>query len=181
VELTITAADTQGRALLLLPRQALRALSRAVDLPDQLGSVAVAASLRNGSATLAASEAAALGPGDVVILDAAPGDAAALLLPGGLRALGRLEGDSLEVREVDVADPDLGAGDLPVVLDVELASVPVPLRDIARIAPGAVLLLGLDRDGQVTLRIGERAVARGELVDVDGSVGVRVLAMEPSP
>ncbi len=181
VELTIAAADTQGRALLLLPREALRALSRAVDLPDQLGAVAVAASLRSGSATLAASEVAALGPGDVVILDAPPGDAAALLLPGGLRALGRLEGDSLEVREVDVADPDLGTGDLPVVLDVELASVPVPLRDIARIAPGAVLLLGLDRDGQVTLRIGERAVARGELVDVDGSVGVRVLAMEPSP
>jgi type III secretion protein Q len=181
VELTITAADTQGRALLLLPREALRALSRTVELPEQLGGVAVAASLRSGSAALAASDVAALRPGDVVILDAPPGDAAALLLPGGLRALGRLEGDSLEVREVAMAHPDLGAGDLPVVLDVELASVPVPLRDIARIAPGAVLLLGLDRDGQVTLRIGERAVARGELVDVDGAVGVRVLAMEPSP
>jgi type III secretion protein Q len=181
VELTITAANTQGRALLLLPQEALRALSRTLELPEQLGAVAVAASLRSGSAALAASEVAALRPGDVVILDAPPGDAAALLLPGGLCALGRLEGDSLEVREVDVAHPDLGAGDLPVVLDVELASVPVPLRDIARIAPGAVLLLGLDRDGQVTLRIGERAVARGELVDVDGAVGVRVLAMEPSP
>ena len=181
VELTITAANTQGRALLLLPQEALRALSRTLELPEQLGAVAVAASLRSGSAALAASEVAALRAGDVVILDAPPGDAAALLLPGGLRAQGRLEGDSLEVREVDVAHPDLGAGDLPVVLEVELASVPVPLRDIARIAPGAVLLLGLDRDGQVTLRIGERAVARGELVDVDGAVGVRVLAMEPSP
>jgi type III secretion protein Q len=181
VELSITAADTQGRALLFLPQEALRALSRMVELPEPLGAVAVAASLRSGSAALAASEVAALRPGDVVILDASPGDAASLLLPGGLRALGRLEGDSLEVREVDVADSDLGQDDLPVVLDVELASVPVPLRDIARIAPGAVLLLGLDRDGQVTLRIGGRAVARGELVDVDGAVGVRVLAMEPSP
>jgi type III secretion system YscQ/HrcQ family protein len=181
VELAITAAETHGRALLLLPQEALRALSRAAELSEQLGDLAVSGSLRSGSATLAASEVAALRPGDVVVLDAPPGEAAALCLPGGLLALGRLEGDSLEVREVDVADSDLGAGDLPVVLDVELASVPVPLRDIARMAPGAVLLLGLDRDGQVTLRIGERAVARGELVDVGGAVGVRVLAMEPSP
>jgi type III secretion protein Q len=181
VELHVTAAGIQGRALLFLPQEALRAFSRIVELPEPLGAVAVSASLRSGSAALAASEVAALRPGDVVILDGSPGDAASLLLPGGLRAIGRLEGDSLEVREVDIADSDLGEDDLPVVLDVELASVPVPLRDIARIAPGAVLLLGLDRDGRVTLRIGERAVARGELVDVDGSVGVRVLAMEPSP
>jgi type III secretion protein Q len=166
---------------LILPQEALRSLSRAVELPVSLGAVAVSASLRSGSAALAASEVAALRPGDVVILDGSPGDAASLLLPGGLRAIGRLEGDSLEVREVDLADSDLGEGELPVILDVELASVPVPLRDIARIAPGAVLLLGIDREGQVTLRIGERAVARGELIDVDGAVGVRVLAMEPSP
>lgn len=181
VELHITAAGIQGRALLVLPQEALRALSRTVELPKSLGAVAVSASLRSGSAALAPSEVAALRPGDVVILDGSPEDAASLLLPGGLRATGRLEGDSLEVQEVGMADSDLDEGDLPLVLDVELASVPVPLRDIARIAPGAVLLLGLDRDGQVTLRIGERAVARGELVDVDGSVGVRVLAMEPSP
>ena len=181
VELHIAAAGIQGRALLILPQEALRAISRTVELPEPLGAVAVSASLRSGSAALAASEVAALRPGDVVILDGSPGDAASLLLPGGLRAVGRLAGDSLEVREVDLTDSELGEGDLPVVLDVELASVPVPLRDIARIAPGAVLLLGLDREGQVTLRIGERAVARGELVDVDGSVGVRVLAMEPSP
>ena len=181
VELTIAAAGTQGRALLLLPQEALRALSRTFELPDQLVDVAVAASLRSGNAALASSEVASLRPGDVVILDAPPGDDASLRLPGGLHAHGRIEGDSLEIREVDVAHPDLAAGDLPVVLDLELASVPVPLRDVARIAPGAVLLLGLDRDGHVTLRIGERAVARGELVDVDGAVGVRILSMEPWP
>ena len=80
-----------------------------------------------------------------------------------------------------MARSELEAEDLPVVLDVELASVPVPLRDVARIAPGALLLLGLDRDGRVALRIGERTVAHGELVEVDGAVGVRILALEPAP
>ena len=181
VELTVAAAGTKGRALLLLPQEALRALCRSVELPEPLGAVAVAGSLRSGSAALAPSDVDSLSQGDVVILDAPPGEAAALLLPGGLRARGRLDGDALEVEEVALDHPGIAAADLPVVLDVELASVPVPLRDVARIAPGAVLLLGLDRNGHVTLRIGERAVARGELVEVEGAVGVRILTLEPSP
>ena len=180
LELTVAAAGTKGRALLLLPQEALRALCREAELPEHLGAVPVAGSLRSGSAALAPSDVDSLCPGDVVILDPPPGEAAALKLPGGLCAWGRLEGDSLEVEEVDLAQPGI-ASDLPVVLDVELASVPVPLRDVARIAPGAVLLLGLDRQGIVTLRIGERAVARGELVEVDGAVGVRILTLEPPP
>ena len=181
LELTITAAGTQGRALLLLPRDALRALSRFAGLPEPLGAIAVAGSLRSGSTSIEPSEVGSFRPGDVWILDVPPGEQATLRLPGGLRASGRLDGDSLEVMEVDVKRPDLTGDDLPVVLDVELASVSVPLRDVARIAPGAVLLLGLDRDGRVTLRIGDRAVARGELVEVDGAVGVRVLSLEPTP
>jgi type III secretion protein Q len=181
LELTIAAAGTQGRALLFLPRDALRALARTADLPDHLGAVAVAGSLRSGVAALEASDVESLRPGDVVILDGPPGERAALRLPGGLSIHGRIDGDALEVEEVDMSQPDLAGGNLPVLLDVELASVPVPLRDLARIAPGAVLLLGLDREGHVTLRIGERAVARGELVDVDGAVGVRILSLEPPP
>jgi type III secretion protein Q len=179
VELTISALGTRGRALLLLPRDALRALSRTVELPDHLGSVAVTASLLGGAATLDRADVDSLRPGDVLILDAPPGEDASLRLPGGLVASGRLDDDSLEVEEVEMRSPVLAAGEHPVVVDVELASVPVALRDVARIAPGAVLVLGLDRDGQVTLRIGDRRVARGELVEIDGAVGVRVLALEP--
>lgn len=181
VELTVAAAGTEGRALLLLPGDALRALSRATELPDHLVDVPVSGSLRSGSTSIAPSELDSFREGDVLVLDCAPGEHATLRLRGGLSATGRLDGDSLEVMEVALDRADLDAEDLPVVLDVELASVPVPLRDVARIAPGALLLLGLDRDGRVTLRIGERAVARGELVEVDGTVGVRILALEPAP
>jgi type III secretion protein Q len=33
----------------------------------------------------------------------------------------------------------------------------------------------------VVLRVGERAIGRGELVDVDGAVGVRILSLEDAP
>jgi flagellar motor switch/type III secretory pathway protein FliN len=181
VELTIAAAGTEGRALLVLPGDALRALSRTVELPGHLAEVAVPGSLRSGSACLPPSELASFREGDVLVLDTAPGEQATLRLRGGLSATGRLDGDSLEVTEVALDRDELEAEDLPVVLDVELASVPVPLRDVARIAPGALLLLGLERDGRVALRIGERTVAHGELVEVDGVVGVRILALEPAP
>jgi type III secretion protein Q len=71
---------------------------------------------------------------------------------------------------------DTGAA-IPVLLEVELARVALPLAELARLEPGAVLPLAIDRRGLVTLRLGDREVARGELVDVDGAVGVRILSM----
>ena len=70
---------------------------------------------------------------------------------------------------------------IPVMLEVELARVPLTLADLARLTPGSTLPLTLDRRGLVTLRLGERTVARGELVDVEGAVGVRVLSVEVAP
>jgi type III secretion system YscQ/HrcQ family protein len=70
---------------------------------------------------------------------------------------------------------------LPVMLEVELARVEVPLAELARLEPGAVLPLAIDRRGLVTLRAGERALARGELVDVEGAVGVRIVSLEIAP
>jgi type III secretion protein Q len=68
-----------------------------------------------------------------------------------------------------------------VSLQVDLGSVAVPLRELARLEPGGVLPLPIDRSGLVTLRLGERALARGELVDLDGAVGVRIVAVEAAP
>ena len=70
---------------------------------------------------------------------------------------------------------------LPVRLEVELARVEISLAELARLAPGAALPLALDRRGLVTLRVGDRILGRGELVDVDGAPGVRVLSLEGSP
>ncbi len=68
-----------------------------------------------------------------------------------------------------------------MTLEVELCRVELPLAELARLAPGAVLPLAIDRRGRVTLRAGEQAVARGELVEVDGALGVRVEVLEVDP
>ncbi len=73
------------------------------------------------------------------------------------------------------------AANVPVLLEVELARVALPLAELARLEPGAALPMAIDRRGLVTLRIGDRQVARGELVDVDGTVGVRILSLGDSP
>ncbi len=181
IELAVTAAGTQGRAFLLLPEAALRALPRASGMSPALQEVPVRGSVRNGEVVLHPEELEAVQPGDVLLLDRCAGETAALHLPGGIEARGRITGGSLEVEEVQLPDGGRSAGRAPVVLEVELATVTVPLRDVARIAPGAVLPLGIDRSGRVTLRIGDRAVARGELVEVDGAVGVRIGSLVEAP
>jgi type III secretion protein Q len=64
--------------------------------------------------------------------------------------------------------------DAPVVVRVELGVVSLSARRWAELRPGDVLETGQPLGEAVLLRIAGRAVARGELVDVDGTVGVRV-------
>jgi type III secretion protein Q len=181
VDLLVAAGPARGRALLLLPRAALRALRPDPELPDALAGAPVGASLLAGWTRAEAGEVEALAPGDVLLLDAPPGDRAALAWPGGGRAAGRLGADGLEVEEVDVARTTAAARGAPVLVEVDLGPAPVTLGDLARLEPGAVIPLGLPRTGRVALRLGDRVLAVGELVDVDGAVGVRVAALGEGP
>ncbi|HEY3493365.1 MAG TPA: FliM/FliN family flagellar motor switch protein [Polyangiaceae bacterium] len=71
----------------------------------------------------------------------------------------------------------------PVVVRIELGSVSMTAGDWARLRPGDVIETGRRIAEPAVLRIGGRVVARGELVDVDGELGVRVreLASTPEP
>jgi type III secretion protein Q len=179
VELSVAAGDVTGRARLLAPLAAVRAL-RGVPAGDgPARDLPVVASLRSGTAPLLPDELEALAPGDVVVVDRAPDGAEDLVLPGGLRARGRRDdGGTFRVEEVAMAERH---AQLPVTLEVELARVEIPLAELARLEPGAAIPLPVDRRGLVTLRSGERAVARGELVELDGAIGVRILSLEVSP
>jgi flagellar motor switch/type III secretory pathway protein FliN len=64
--------------------------------------------------------------------------------------------------------------DAPLVVRVELGVVSLSARRWAELRPGDVLDTGQPLGEAVLLRIAGRAVARGELVDIDGQVGVRV-------
>jgi len=64
---------------------------------------------------------------------------------------------------------------------VELARVSLTLGDLSGLEPGGSLPLHAPRDGRVVLRLGDRAVARGQLVEIDGALGVRLDALEALP
>ena len=92
-----------------------------------------------------------------------------------------------EEREMESRDTDDGveallqaAGDVPVELVVELARIDLSLSELAAVRPGEVLATGRAIGEHVVLRAGERVIARGELVDIEGEVGVRVLEL-PRP
>lgn len=62
--------------------------------------------------------------------------------------------------------------DLPLV--VRFGRAVMPLRSVAELAPGAVVDMGRTPDEPVELLVGERLVARGEVVIVGGNYGVRI-------
>jgi flagellar motor switch/type III secretory pathway protein FliN len=70
--------------------------------------------------------------------------------------------------------------DAPVVVRVELGSVEMKAREWAELAPGDVIALGRRVGDAAILRVGGVELARGELVQVDGEYGVRILARSPS-
>lgn len=69
------------------------------------------------------------------------------------------------------------AGDAPIELSLEIARFSVPLEDLGSLRAGEVVTTGRAIGSDVVLRAGDRVIATGELVDVDGEVGVRLLRL----
>lgn len=64
--------------------------------------------------------------------------------------------------------------ELPVQLTCEIGRVTLSAREVLELRPGAVVPVGRPLAGPVDLTAGGRIIARGELVDVEGEIGVRV-------
>jgi flagellar motor switch/type III secretory pathway protein FliN len=80
----------------------------------------------------------------------------------------------------DASDPPTLAQavlDAPIVVRVELGSVSMSAREGAALKPGDVLQSGRRIGERVLLRTGGQVVARGELVNVEGELGVRVIEL----
>lgn len=188
VFLAVEAAGEDGGAELAVlvpgcppaPARSLATLwSRAARLP----AVPVVVELARGAIAAAArARLDRLAAGDVVLVGrSAP---RLLLGRGWVRGALDLEAGELTVlstyqRAADVStsertpDPTL-ADDLAIPLTVVAGEVAVSARALLELAPGAVLSLGRPLGGAVELRAGARAIARGELVELDGALGVRV-------
>lgn len=73
------------------------------------------------------------------------------------------------------------ADDLAVKLVFTAGEMEVPLRDLRRIVPGYVFELRQPADRHIEVRANGRIIGRGELVDIDGRAGVRLLDCESPP
>ena len=180
-----------ARALCLVARD-VRWDAPPTDPPPtrRLGDVPVAAAVLAGRAQWAAAEVASLARGEVFALDglrleggAPVGDVAlALGHPPALARAARLRGDGavelagpLELFMEDHDDEGARLAELPVQVAVELAREPFPLAEVAAWRAGEVVTFRARVGDAVTVRANGRAVARGELVDVEGDVGVRIV------
>jgi len=169
--------------------------------PGWLGRAPVQAARRLGSTELGAGELDALAPGDVVLFapTAEGGDVWLQLGGQALRAQavgpGRWRvvwlGPDEEGGEDMQAEMDpraltpgeggggsgLEVGALPVRVVVEAGRLQLPVELLAGLRIGDVLTLPEPVLGPVELRAGGRLLGRGELVDVEGQRGVRVLEL----
>jgi type III secretion protein Q len=85
----------------------------------------------------------------------------------------------IEAAEDAMVDKDALAqsvGETPVVVRVEVGSAQMSAREWSQLGAGDVIALGKRIGENVILRVGGVEVARGELVDVEGEIGVRIVA-----
>jgi type III secretion protein Q len=172
VDLDVNVGPERGRGRLLVPASALRSLSasRPPELPAATAQVELAASFREGTISLSREDLGATASGDVLLLDEGV-RACAAVLPGGLSIGGSVEGNSFHVQVIEMTETQAA---YPLTLAVEIGRFALTLGELARLEPGCVIPLEIRRDGAVVLRAGERAVARGQLVEVGGALGVRI-------
>ena len=74
----------------------------------------------------------------------------------------------------DMALPD----DAHLELTVQLGTTRLSLRQLSDLVPGAIVSLGRPLAGPVEVRAAGRLVGQGELVDVDGELGVRIVSLQ---
>lgn len=63
-------------------------------------------------------------------------------------------------------------------LTVQLGTTRMSLRQLGELAPGSIVSLGRPLAGPFEVRAAGRLIGRGELVDVDGELGVRIVSLE---
>jgi flagellar motor switch protein FliN/FliY len=66
---------------------------------------------------------------------------------------------------------------IPVEVVVELGRKTMLIREVASLKPGEVINLDQPVDAPLEVRVGDKLLARGELVMVEGKVGLRITEM----
>lgn len=193
-EISLTAAGRTGCARLVMPSQALvRALrsglqAASAPLAGRLAAATVQARCVAGLVLLERAEAQILTGGDVVLFPQLRLERNVLagrtrLVTPSFELRGDLSSAGFTFTHLRTTAPtkenpmSSDATTLPVEVEIELARVRLPLSELGSLTPGHVMALKLDVTGPVTLRVGDQAFARAELVEIEGSVGARIIEL----
>lgn len=171
VELEVALGPRRGRAVLLVPERRLHAAPRAT--PAVPPDVDLRLAVIRARAALGADRVRGLRAGDVVLFP----DTRPRLALARRTATVALDGAGRVTLETDFAEDPM-ADDLlehaEVELAIQLGHVTINARRLGELRPGSVLELDRPLGGPVEIWAGKRLVGRGELVDVDGQLGVRL-------
>jgi flagellar motor switch/type III secretory pathway protein FliN len=191
------------RATLDLRKATAPALTSARALLSSLGGLPITLPLAAAVSLVRASEAFAMAPGDVWMpgngwttrLDRESGRIvgdAVLAPPAATRGIAVKLGDGGEIMLVGertilldaenaMQSPNQGETatsdvvlDAPLVVRVEVGAVTLSAAEWSSIGPGDIIAVGRRVNEPVVLRIAGAEVARGDLVDIEGEIGVRI-------
>ena len=118
--------------------------------------------------------ARALGPRDIVTLE---GGLELVIGDGGVGLRAEPGAMAAEVATGYVRRAMGLADDAHLELTVQLGTTRLPLRRIAELAIGEIIPLGRPLAGPYEVRAAGRLIGHGELLDVDGELGVRIVSL----
>ncbi len=158
----------------------------AVSKRQQLHSMVWEMVVEGGRVMLSSAELQGLAAGDVVLTGQQKAAACVWLRVGDLVWIAQLldtnaflssrEQGGAPMAVSEALDSRLSTLDsLPIEVVCEVARIRLAGRELVELAPGAVVPVGRPLSGAVDLTVGGRLFARGELVDVEGEIGVRVI------
>jgi flagellar motor switch/type III secretory pathway protein FliN len=121
---------------------------------------------------------AALAPRSIITLEAALGHAELVVL-GGSVGLAIADGELVAAVTTGYVSRSMALpDDAHVELTVGLGTTQLTLRQVFELAVGQVVPLGRPLAGPFEIRAAGKLVGRGELVNVDGELGVRIVSLE---
>lgn len=86
-----------------------------------------------------------------------------------------------ETRADNLEEVEPLLGDMPVAVSVELGRVQLSADEVICLRPGQLLELGRSPTDPVDLVVNGRLLAKGELVEIEGQLGVRILSLAKEP
>ncbi len=92
-----------------------------------------------------------------------------------------LETPNNDTLETASSKPNLEAiMHVPLEVSVELARISLPLHNVARLHRGMVIELNKDANAEVDILANGLIFARGEVVSIEGKLGVRIIEVVPA-